>query len=230
MKKAYNFRVEARRALSGHWTLAVAVGLVATLLSGGVGVVNTGSSAEGSGYLSMVGHDAWITMLTISVVSVIVALCIGGCMQMGWSKFHLKLQRNQQAKFGDLFSCFDRFGTGLCMALLMGLFVFLWSLLLIVPGIIAFYRYAMTPWILADHPEMGAREAIRESGRIMRGNKWRLFCLQMSFFGWALLSAVTLGIGTLWLTPYMQSAYAAFYEEISQTRPLEEPLRGPELW
>lgn len=214
MKKACDFRAEARRALSGNWGKAVAVGLVATLLTGGVAVVNTGANSTNEGYLSLSGHESWIGLMTLASAITLVALVIGGAVTMGWSKFNLKLVRNEPAKFGDLFSCFDRIGKGFCMSFLMGLFVFLWSLLLVIPGIVATYRYDLTPYILAEHPEMGALEAIRESGRLMRGNKWRLFCLQLSFFGWALLSAFTMGIGTLWLTPYIQTATAAFYEDI----------------
>ena len=90
-------------------------------------------------------------------------------------------------------------------------------LLFIIPGIIASYSYAMTPYILAEHPELKAREAMQKSKEMMDGHRWRFFCLQMSFFGWALLSILTLCIGLLWLVPYEYAAYAAFYREVSGT-------------
>ena len=101
--------------------------------------------------------------------------------------------------------------------LLQSLYVLLWSLLLIIPGIIAGYSYAMTEYILAEHPELTAGEAIDCSKQMMSGNRWRLFCMQFSFIGWNLLSALTLGIGSLWVRPYQQAATAAFYREISGT-------------
>jgi len=87
--------------------------------------------------------------------------------------------------------------------------------LLIVPGIMASYSYAMTGYILAEHPELTAGEAIAQSKDMMAGNRWRLFCLQFSFIGWMLLSSLTFGLGNLALRPYQEAAYAAFYREVS---------------
>ena len=83
-----------------------------------------------------------------------------------------------------------------------------------IPGIIKSYSYAMTMYILADHPEMAPLDAIAESKRIMTGNKWRLFCLDLSFIGWLVLCILTFGILTLWVAPYQQCARAEFYESI----------------
>ncbi len=91
------------------------------------------------------------------------------------------------------------------------------TLLFIIPGIIASYSYAMTEYILADHPELSATEAISRSKQMMGGNKWRLFCLQFSFIGWSILCSFTFGIGNLWMTPYKQAATAVFYREVSGT-------------
>lgn len=73
----------------------------------------------------------------------------------------------------------------------------------------------MTDYILAEHPELTASEAIAQSKAMMEGNRWRLFCLQFSFIGWDILCALTLGIGNLALRPYRHAAEAAFYREIS---------------
>ena len=97
---------------------------------------------------------------------------------------------------------------------LMGLFVALWSLLLIIPGIIKMFSYAMTPFILEENPELTANEAIDRSRAMMKGHKFDLFWLLLSFIGWGILCALTLGIGTLWLTPYMQTSIASFYEDV----------------
>ena len=97
------------------------------------------------------------------------------------------------------------------------LYILLWTFVFIIPGIMASYSYAMTSYILAEQPELSAGEAITLSKQLMNGNRWRLFCLHLSFIGWELLCALTLGIGHLWLTPYKQAATAAFYREISGT-------------
>ena len=97
---------------------------------------------------------------------------------------------------------------------LTGLFIFLWSLLLIIPGIIKCFSYAMTPFILEENPELSANEAIDRSRAMMKGHKFDLFWLLLSFIGWYLLCIITLGLATLWVTPYMSTAIAAFYEDV----------------
>ena len=90
----------------------------------------------------------------------------------------------------------------------------LWSLLFVIPGIIATYSYSMSFYILRDNPDMDANAARKASIEMMKGNKWKLFCLELSFIGWMLLSMLTFGILLLWVGPYMETAKAAFYEEL----------------
>ena len=97
---------------------------------------------------------------------------------------------------------------------LMQVFIFLWSLLFVIPGIIKSLSYAMTPYILEENPELSANEAIDRSRAMMKGHKFDYFWLLLSFIGWGFLCVFTLGIGLLWLTPYMQTAVAAFYEDV----------------
>ena len=97
---------------------------------------------------------------------------------------------------------------------LMGVFIALWSLLFVIPGIIKTFSYAMTPYILEEHPELTANEAIDHSRAMMKGHKFDLFWLYLSFIGWGILCIFTLGIGLLWLVPYMQTAQASFYEDV----------------
>jgi len=100
------------------------------------------------------------------------------------------------------------------LSVLVGLYTFLWSLLLIIPGIIAAYSYSMAPFILIDNPDIGVSEAIRRSKEIMRGHKFDYFALQLSFIGWAILACLTFGIGFLWLIPYIQLTSIEFYRYI----------------
>jgi len=97
---------------------------------------------------------------------------------------------------------------------LMGLFIALWSLLLVIPGIVKAFSYAMTPFILEENPELSANEAIDRSRAMMKGHKFDLFWLMLSFIGWYILCFFTLGIGFLWLAPYQETAIAAFYEDV----------------
>ena len=124
----------------------------------------------------------------------IVILVIGGATTLGYAKYNLNLVDDKNPKLKDIFSQYDRLGTGFGMQFFRGLFTFLWSLLFVIPGIIASYSYYMTPFILCERPDMTSREAIRESKELMRGNKWRLFCLEFSFIGWELLASGVIGV------------------------------------
>lgn len=152
----------------------------------------------------------------ISIAFLILHFVIGGAVTLGYVKFNLNLVDRKPAGFADLFSEFHRFGAGFLMQLLRGVYVLLWSLLFVIPGIYASYGYAMTPYILLENPELTANEAIAKSKELMHGNRWRLFCLEISFIGWILLAALfTCGIGILWVVPYMEASFAAFYREIT---------------
>jgi uncharacterized membrane protein len=133
---------------------------------------------------------------------------------LGLNKFFLKVARKQGPEFTVLFDGFSRFAVALGTYLLIALFVFLWSLLLIVPGVIAALSYSLAFYLLVDNENIGAMDAIKRSKELMNGYKWKLFCLGWRFFGWALLCILTLGIGFLWLGPYMATSMALFYEDV----------------
>lgn len=156
-------------------------------------------------------------LVTAGLVIAAIHLFLGSVVGVGYSRFNLQLVDRNDAGFAHLFQYFPNWKNAVCARLLRAVYVFLWSLLLIIPGIIASFSYAMTEYILAEHPEMTAREALAASKEMMDGNKWRLFCLRFSFIGWAILCAFTLGIGNLWLNPYKNAAIAAFYREVSGT-------------
>ena len=123
----------------------------------------------------------------------------------------------EDIRTGTLFAYFPYWKNALLTSFLQTLYQLLWSLLLIVPGIMASYSYAMTPYILAEDPTLSATEAITLSKSYMVGNRWRLFCMQFSFIGWNILAVFSLGIGMLWVVPYEQAAMAEFYREVSGT-------------
>ena len=167
----------------------------------------------------------------LAIVFTILHFTIGGAVTLGYVKFNLNLMDNKPASFAQLFSEFHRLGAGFFMQLLRSVYIFLWSLLLVIPGIYAAYGYAMTPYILLENPEMTANEAITKSKELMDGNRWRLFCLEISFFGWTLLAALlTLGIGVLWLKPYMEASFAAFYREIKAEKYGREEQQREEFY
>ena len=136
----------------------------------------------------------------------------------GFQTLFLGAVRGGEATAKDMFEGYNKelFSRVLTTTLLYYVYVFLWSLLLLIPGCIKAYSYAMTPYILKDNPEMKNNAAIEESMRMMDGHKLELFLLDLSFIGWALLSFLTCGIGFLWLAPYMSMARVNFYEDLKK--------------
>ena len=136
----------------------------------------------------------------------------------GYQTLFLGAVRGGEATAKDMFEGYNKelFSRVLTTTLLYYVYVFLWSLLLLIPGCIKSYSYAMTPYILKDNPEMKNNAAIEESMRMMDGHKLELFLLDLSFIGWAILSLLTCCIGFLWLVPYMNMARVNFYEDLKK--------------
>ena len=148
---------------------------------------------------------------------------VGSAIELGYNLLNVSLyQTGERPKIETIFSRFTIFGNALLLRFLMFLKILLWSLLFIVPGIVAAYRYALAPYLLAEHPELSASEAIEQSKQLMMGHKGRLFCLQFSFIGWYLLCALTGGIGWVFLAPYPKAAETAFYLERTGRLPMNE--------
>lgn len=140
--------------------------------------------------------------------SSILSVYFGGIFVTGSATFSIDCLRGKETEFRDGFNSACFFSPTI-----VEFFELLWSLLLIVPGIIKHYAYAMTFYILQDG-NISTVAAMRKSARLMEGNKWRLFCLRISFIGWYLLGVCSLGIGFLWIIPYQKVAEAAFYESL----------------
>ena len=188
VKENTELMAEARESLSGNWGLAIATFLVYGIIISIFQVIPT--------------------------VGPVLVLFIAGPMLVGISMFSLSLSRGENARLEQIFEGFKNYSTVLGAYLLMVLFIFLWMLLLIIPGIIAAIAYSQTFYILAEDDTIGSMDALKKSKEMMDGYKWKYFCLGLRFIGWALLCILTLGIGFLWLSPYIQISYAKFYEDI----------------
>lgn len=236
MKCAADFRAEARAVLKGRWKLAVGVGFLAAILGGVVGIgapdVKFGLvDGKFQIYLDVLGQSlnpveimrsigvgsAFAVWHYFSVIAVLIGIArtiIGSFVEVGYAKFNMDLIDGEEGRLETLFRYAKQWGTMIAAELLQAVYILGWMLLFIIPGLIAAYRYSLTSYILAENPEMDANDAITRSKELMKGNKWRLFCLRFSFIGWDILSILTLGIGDLWLTPYQNAATAAFYREL----------------
>lgn len=227
---ANDFRQRARENLAGNWGISIAVAALAFLLGG---------TMTGSSFIPSIDHNIEIEFLrkldflmeegirigntTIGLRSGILSLMgfiVGGAVQLGYARFLLKQHDGETLDWHDLFSQFHRFGQGFSQAFLRNLYVTLWTLLFIIPGIVKSLSYSMTPYIMIEEPELSASEAIEKSMTMMDGHKWELFKLRLSFIGWNILAVgLTLNLGYLMLNPYQNAAETAFYRNLNTHHP-----------
>ena len=212
-----DYRRVARENLTGNWGMSILVAFVAFLLGGLLtgGSFSINVDAEVLAELPVLLQRYIALLAGATGILGLVQFIIGGTVQLGYSKYLLNQYNKARFDISDLFSEFNRFSQGFLQNFLRGLYVFLWSLLFVIPGIVKSYSYAMTPFIMAENPNMTATEAITASRELMDGHKGKLFLLDLSFFGWIMLNVLTLGLGSLALNPYMNAARAAFYKNIT---------------
>ena len=169
-----------------------------------------------------------IVMFASAVTSYVMlaSFILMGPIYMGQSSYFLNIKRREGAN-DDFSTLLDGFkvgiGRNIATGLLVTLYTFLWSLLLIIPGIVKAYAYSMTYYIRLDHPEYTVSQAIKASEEMMKGHKMDLFVLHLSFIGWMIVGTFCCGIGMLWVYPYMKAAVAHFYEEIKPVHPTALP-------
>lgn len=221
MKSNQYYKNEALSALRGNWANA----LVATIIFIALALFFSSNDAINSYYQRVVINPFIGYSLSFVSLFVLLPLAVGYSNSM-----RVLLETGDNRLTNNSFSL--GFGNWLHVVwgmILSTIYIFLWTLLLIIPGIIKSYSYALTPYILVEHPEMSANEAIEESMRLMDGHKFDLFYLQLSFIGWAILSILSLGLGFFWLIPYQMTAQAAFYRDIkNEAMPLQDNVIEPE--
>jgi uncharacterized membrane protein len=184
---SFQIRAEARRLMSPQMGMLVLVLLIYSIMM----------SAAGSIFF----FGSWL---------------VYGPLTLGLANVLLKVLDNQKINVEMFFIGFQDFSRSFVAGLLIGLYVFLWSLLLIVPGIIASLSYSMTFFIMKEHPEFSESQAIESSKQMMYGHKWRLFELCLSFIGWFLLCMITFGIALIYVAPYYSTAMVVFYADLKQ--------------
>lgn len=170
-------------------------------------------------YFAIMGACAGLSFIFVGWLA---GLLLTGALTLGCAVISNKVIRGQSVEIETLFDGFKNYAGSLALHLLITIFTCLWTLLFIVPGIIKSLSYGLGFYILSDNPQMSANEARKLSMQMMRGNKWKLFCLNFSFIGWYLLSILTLGILSFWIAPYHNAAVAAFYQNLLPEENLTE--------
>lgn len=163
---------------------------------------------------SLIVYAISVVCCMVPVIGAIASLIITPALSVGLLLVYLDLSKNTDTHVSRIFDGFRYWGKALWLMILVGVFTFLWALLFYIPGIIKAISYSMSYYILAENPEMTAREALNESKRIMHGHKMEYFVLGLSFIPWVLLVAITFGIAAIWVIPYMQLTITNFYNNI----------------
>ena len=177
---------------SYEWMMALALCLVASVITTAAGLIGIGIGAL--------------------IVTGPISIALRG-------SFVAQTRYARPMKIEDLFEAFKRdFGGSFLLALMQFIFIFLWSLLFVVPGIVKSYAYSLAFYIKADHPEYDWKQCLDESQQRMKGHKGRLFVLDLSFIGWYLVGSIAIAIGVLWVVPYHEAARAQFYEDLITNR------------
>lgn len=173
-------------------------------------------------------QNRWMTALAVCLLISLISVAAGsilpaagvillaGPLEYGMAYIFLKQARDHQpVQLSDMFRGFqDDFGGTFLIGFLSSLFTALWSLLFLIPGIVKGYAYSLAYYVKLDHPDYNWRACINESRRLMNGHKWEAFVLDLSFLGWLFVGALCLGIGTLWVSPYIAATKAQFYEYV----------------
>ena len=142
-------------------------------------------------------------------------LILGGPITVGMMEFYKRADKDDNPSVENIGYGFNNFGNAMVGFILSAIFIMLWSLLLIIPGIIKSYAYAMTFYLINKDSSLSGKEAIALSQKMMKGYKWKLFVLQLSFIGWILLDMLTFGLlGIFYVTPYMQQSFYDFYDMV----------------
>lgn len=159
------------------------------------------------------------TILVLTVIFTLLSIFVGNILLVGKFRYFLESRyQGQSAGIGCLFSGFSdgHYVNIMKCMFFRDLFVFLWSLLLIIPGIYKHYEYYMVPYLLSEYPDLDRREAFQRSKEMMDGNKFDTWVLELSFIGWLILSSLTCGLGIIFVAPYYEATFLELYLNLKQ--------------
>jgi len=218
----YEIRANARRQLNGVWGEMAFTFFVYFLIFLPANTIITLDSL----------HDDYPAIPSFPVLAPVLQIAVflvSGPFVLGFCGYFMRRVRGEEIHLSDIFEGFNRFWRSFLLMFLTNLLTGLWMLLLIVPGIVKALAYSMAFYIMRDNPDIEALDAIDKSQVMMKGHKGQLLLLELSFIGWGLLSLLTLGIGFLWLYPYISLSMANFYENLKQSQEKAAASPAPAL-
>jgi uncharacterized membrane protein len=222
-----DLRAYSRACLKGNWAIMIAAFVMVYIIMMAISIPYSIQSfitsfSNMSNDPSSMGSPEYLqdvmsrTFSPIYFLTMLATMFITPAFAVGTGILSLGLIRTRNPVFNDVFKGFKVFLKAFAVTFMTGLFTFLWSLLFVIPGIIKAFSYSQVNYILADNPNVGVLEAITLSRKMMSGAKWKYFRMNFFFIGWAILATFTLGIGYLWLYPYITTSQTCFYEDVSR--------------
>ncbi|WP_352418092.1 DUF975 family protein [Proteiniborus sp.] len=212
----------AKSVLRYNYWKAFLIGLVISFASGGGGSGGGGSSSRYATDFPRTTDTGTITVVIIMSLLFLLfflalRILLGYPLEVGGQRYFVKSAEDKDNKKCFSFAFEGQNYNGIVPTMLLrGVFTFLWTLLLIIPGIVKSYAYSMVPYILGDNPNIGAKRAIELSNEMTYGHKFDMFVLDLSFIGWYLLGALAIGIGVLFVFPYEYATKAELYLALRQ--------------
>lgn len=200
-----DIKSRAKESLKGKYWPAVGASLLASIIV---------SIASGIGQLMSYSESAAVSALATLVVCA-ASLFMVIPVSLGITRYFILLAKGGSPAVDELFYIYKHnLGTAIVTVLLEGIYVILWSLLLVVPGIIKSYSYLMIEYMVAENPGMDRKRAFEITKATMAGDKWKAFVLGLSFIGWILLCGITFGIGFIFLSPYISATMSHYYLDL----------------
>ena len=206
MRFARDYRQEAHYRTKGQAGALAIIMLVITIINAIISI-----QIPNGEVIDILGYEVQQYTQPLTFISFFIA----GPIAFSMNKISKKVYFNNKVEVKDIFYGFNDFGRTFVASILMDLYIALWSLISFgILGIIKTYSYSMTYFLLEENKDMSVSEAITLSRKLMDGNKWRLFCLHISYIGWYLLAILTLGVLNLWIEPRVHQATFIFFKEI----------------
>ncbi len=209
--KLRDIRRSGAAALSGNWLIAIVACLIVGSLSAVFSLASSLIVGDAEGGLMLTNP---MLALALSIAFIVAEIIVTNGVYVGFAEFFLDVADIAKPRLVTLFAHFNKAGRAVAVTFLVALRVIIGTVFFVIPGIIAAYKYSMVYYVLATNPHLTAAEVLCESKYIMRGNKWKLFCLEFSLIGWYLLIAITFGLASFFVAPYIQSVHASFYREV----------------
>ncbi len=170
---------------------------------------------------SIIIYLVFLVISSFALGTVVGEFVLMGPLTLGLVKFAKAISKGEKVEVDVLFKGIDNFVSAMIVWILKTVFTFLWALLFLIPGLVKHYAYSMSMYLLEEEPQLDPLEALKRSQALMQGHKWRLFCLEVSYIGWFILSALTFGVLLLWVMPKYEVAHYEFFKDLKDQRHVE---------